>query len=91
MVGSLVSIKSTTETVTGNELRKFVGRGYATVTIGGVTKTVYADYYNGNIVNNTRTIAFLAKRLVDSGSDLYNTHKDVVDKFAVMYDSAKEF
>lgn len=91
MVGSLVNIKSTTETVTGNELRKFVGRGYATVTIGGVTKTVYADYYNDSVVNNTRSIAFLAKSLADSGSDLYNANKDMVDKFATMYDSAKEF
>ena len=85
MVGSLVNIKD------ANILRKFVGRGYATVTIGGVTKTVYADYSSDSVVNNTRSIAFIAKSLADSGSDLYIAHKDEVDKFAAMYNAAYEF
>ena len=85
MVGSLVNIKD------ANILRKFIGRGYATVTIGGVTKTVYANYIDNVVNNNTRSIAYIASKVAESGSDSYLANKDIVDKYATMYDVSKEF
>ena len=93
MVGSIVTIKDT------NINRKFVGRGYITVTIGGITKTVYADYAvneddsNPNIANNTRSIAYIANAVRnDSGkAEFYEAHKSVIDKYANEYSADSEF
>ena len=93
MVGSIVTIKDT------NINRKFVGRGYITVTIGGITKTVYADYAVNeddsisNIANNTRSIAYIANAVKnDSGkAEFYEAHKSVIDKYANEYSADSEF
>ena len=87
MVGSIVNIKEK------NINRKFVGRGYVTVTLGDVTKTVYADYANGAIANNTRTIGFIANALKNDANsvDLYEQYKDIVDVLAAKFDVASEF
>ena len=70
MVGSLVTIQDK------NIARNFVGRGYITVTIGGITKTVYADYAKGDgdvssVANNTRSLAFVADALTKD-TDKFN-------------------
>ena len=93
MVGSIVTIKDT------NINRKFVGRGYITVTIGGISKTVYADYAVNeddsisNIANNTRSIAYIANAVRnDSGkAEFYEAHKSVIDKYANEYSADSEF
>ena len=87
MVGSIANIKEK------NMNRRFVGRGYVTVTLGDVTKTVYADYANGDVVNNTRTISFVANAFKndDNSVDLYEQYKDIVDEIAAKFDVAKEF
>lgn len=54
IVGSIANIKDS------NANRKFVGRGYVKYTKDGVTETVYADYSNGDVANNTRTISGIA-------------------------------
>lgn len=87
VVGSLVNIKDS------NINRRFVGRGYVTVTLGDYSKTIYADYYNSNVKNNTRTVAYLAKSVVEDTEyyeSLNNSQKSIVDKFATAYDESKE-
>ncbi|MBQ4156508.1 MAG: hypothetical protein IJD90_06865, partial [Clostridia bacterium] len=86
MVGSIANIKEK------NMNRRFVGRGYVTVTLGDVTKTVYADYANGDVVNNTRTISFIANAVKNDANniDLYEQYKDIIDEIAAKYDSASE-
>ena len=94
IVGSLVNIKQTTETVKGNELRKFVGRGYVTVTISGITKTIYADYFGGSVLNNTRTVSYLANmiRTNDTADDnLYEQYQATIDYYANLYSQIDEF
>ena len=87
MVGSIANIKES------NMNRRFVGRGYVTVTLGDVTKTVYADYANDDISNNTRTVSFIANALKNDANnvDLYEEYKSIVDEIAAKYDVAKEF
>lgn len=87
MVGSLVTIKDT------NVNRKFVGRGYITVTIGGITKTVYADYVENSVANNTRSIAYIADAIRNDSNkaDFYQAHKSVIDKYADVYSVDSEF
>ena len=87
MVGSIVNIKDT------NVNRRFVGRGYVTVTLGSVTKTVYAEYANDDVINNTRTISYIASALQNDteSADLYAMYKEVVDKYAAKYDKDSEF
>ncbi|MGN0115088.1 MAG: family 16 glycosylhydrolase, partial [Acutalibacteraceae bacterium] len=74
-VGSITDIKS--ENIT----REYVGRGYATVTLGDYTKTVYADYKNAVERNNTRTISYIADCI--KNSDTYNNladfKKEIID------------
>lgn len=89
IVGSLANIKDT------NANRNFVGRGYVTVTLGTVTKTVYADYPDNNVDNVSRKISYLAFRVKfdkdTTGtvtSDLYNSLstslQSVVDKYIAL-------
>ncbi|MGN0174042.1 MAG: hypothetical protein ACI39F_06340 [Acutalibacteraceae bacterium] len=91
IVGSLVNIKQTTETVKGNELRKFVGRGYVTVTISGITKTIYADYFGGSVSNNTRTISYLANMIRENDDTLYEQYQATIDYYANLYSQTDEF
>lgn len=81
IVGSIVKIKNT------NMNRDFVGRGYVTVTKGDFTTTVYADYYNSDVVNNTRNVAYLANLF--KNSDNFNAldaiKQDIVNEYASYY------
>ena len=80
-VGSIVKIKQ------GNLNRKFVGRGYATITLGDFSKTIYADYSNYNISDNTRTICEIAVAIRNSqnynslGTDAKRIVDDLVDSY----------
>lgn len=80
-VGSIVNIKE------NNLNRSFVGRGYATVTFGDYTKTVYADYANIFETNNTRTICYIANAFKNSGyyDNLSASNKQIVDDFVGKY------
>lgn len=80
IVGSIVNIKEE------NIARDFVGRGYAKVTKDGVTNIYYADYADGDISNNTRSLKSVANALINdtsvSAQSLYAAFKDLVDKWA---------
>jgi len=80
-VGSITNIK------TGNINRGFVGRGYATVTIGDITKTVYANYAGDDRANNTRSICFIADRLLNSAEfeTIPDAYKEIVEDYASKY------
>ena len=79
IVGSIVKIQD------HNIARNFIGRGYITVTVGDITKTVYADYKDGNVANNTRNIQYIAQR-IQTDPNVYPTledfKKEIVDKYA---------
>lgn len=79
VVGSIVDIKDT------NINTEFIGRGYITVTFGDYTKTVYADYADNNIHNNSRSIGYIAYRF-KADTAIYNKltddRKALVDKWA---------
>ena len=82
VVGSIVDIKDT------NINTEFIGRGYVTVTFGDYTKTVYADYAESNIHNNTRSIGYVAYRFkADTAiySKLTEADKALVDKWALKF------
>ncbi|MGN0173187.1 MAG: SGNH/GDSL hydrolase family protein [Acutalibacteraceae bacterium] len=66
IVGSLVSIKEK------NATRDFVGRGYLVYSKNGETTVEYADYYDSDISNNTRSINYLAN-CVKNDSEYYNS------------------
>ena len=80
-VGSITNVKDK------NINREFVGRGYATVTIGNFTKTVYADYADGDRTNNTRSICFIANELLNSAEfvAIPDAFKEVVEDYASKY------
>lgn len=95
VVGSIANVRET------NANRKFVGRGYATVTIGGITKTVYADYPEDNINCVSRSISdvsFGVKYDNDYScqvvTDLYNSLseeiKETVDKYILLRNNAED-
>lgn len=88
IVGSLANIREK------NINRKFVGRGYITVSLGDYSKTVYAEYSESSVANNTRTIASLAKS-VSEDTAYYNSLSDefkvIVDRFVSYYDAESEF
>ena len=45
---------------------EFVGRAYIRITVGdNTTYDIYADYYNNNISNNTRTAKLVTERALD--------------------------
>ena len=74
-VGSIVNIKDE------NLNRKFVGRGYATITFGDFEKTIYADY---SVEDNARSICYIANMLKnDTVYETLSTDlQEVVDSFA---------
>lgn len=89
IVGSIVEIKESSTSwseTSGNITRDFVGRGYVKVTKDGETTIKYADYSNGDIANNSRSLQYIANRYAnDSSSDyssLNGTYKALVDKWA---------
>ena len=79
IVGSIVKIQDY------NIARNFTGRGYVTVTVGDITKTIYADYADGDVANNTRNIQYIAQR-IQNDPNVYPTledfKKETVDKYA---------
>lgn len=90
-VGSIVNIKesNTYNAQTGNLNRPFVGRGYITVTLGETTKTIYADYYGGDVANNTRSVSFVANAFKNDSSSNYSSLvaeiKALIDRWASAY------
>lgn len=80
-VGSITNIKP------GNINRDFVGRGYATITLGDYTKTVYADYSDKIEKNNTRTICYIAHCIKNSSefNDLSEDNQRLILDFADKY------
>lgn len=79
IAGSLVSIRD------NNITRDFVGRAYVKVTKEGETTITYADYANGDIANNTRSLSFIANAF-KGDDDKYNalddTTKALIDAWA---------
>ena len=79
VVGSIVRIKDT------NISRDFVGRGYVKVTDGENTYISYADYYDSNTTNNTRSMKYVASALRNDTSNyerLNEALKKLVDGWA---------
>ena len=83
IVGSIVDVK------TKNINHRFIGRGYIKVTIGDIQKTIYADYADDNIMNNKRSIAYIAHALRND-TEAYNSfaeHKAIIDYYADLYNN----
>ena len=80
IAGSIVNIKESNtsfSTANGNIARDFVGRGYVKVTLNGTTVITYADYAEGNIENNTRSLAYVAQALKDDTTKYNALDSDV--------------
>lgn len=63
IVGSIVDINESNSewsAVSGNITRSFVGRGYIKVTKDDNTVISYANYYDNNIKNNTRSVRYVS-------------------------------
>lgn len=79
IVGSIINIKEK------NTDRDFVGRGYVKVTKDGKTVISYADYFDDDIANNTRSIKTISTSL-QADSENYNKLSDekklLVDSWA---------
>lgn len=85
IVGSIVEIKESStqwSETSGNITRPFVGRGYVKLTKDGETTIKYADYSDGDIANNSRSLQFIAYQFANIPSSLYDTYKALVDKWA---------
>ena len=81
VVGSLVNIKDKNANV------DFIGRGYVKVTKGDFSKTIYADYVDGNVYNHSRSIGYIAYSISED-ADVYENlvaFKDVIDRYADFY------
>ena len=81
-VGSIVDIK------TENINKRFIGRGYVKIKIGDVEKTLYADYADSDIMNNKRSVAYIANALRND-APAYNSfadYKTIIDYYADLYD-----
>ena len=90
-VGSVVNIKESNTSYSsenGNINRPFVGRGYVKVTKDGTTYINYAKYYDYNVTNNTRSLAYIALVLQDDEdtySALSTEQKTLVDNWAAKH------
>ena len=89
IVGSVEDIKESDtvwSTASGNITRAFVGRGYVKVTKDGKTVVSYAEYANGDIANNTRSLQYIANAYKSDVSSNYNEIgadiRALVDKWA---------
>lgn len=79
IVGSIINIKPT------NTDREFVGRGYVKVTKDGKTTISYANYYENDIANNTRSLKGLSTSLkadTENYNNLSDENKLLVDEWA---------
>ncbi|MGN0173560.1 MAG: family 16 glycosylhydrolase [Acutalibacteraceae bacterium] len=89
VVGSIVNIKESTDVneTSGNVARDFVGRGYLILkdSSGNIISTEYADYANGVVANNTRSLKSVALDLANDtdtqAQELYSSNKTLVDKW----------
>ena len=88
IVGSIVNLKSsnTYNTANGNLDRPFVGRGYVKVTKGDKTFINYAKYFDYNITNNSRSLAYIA--LVLQGDEV--SYSNLSAEFKAFVDSLAE-
>ena len=80
IVGSIVNIKennSSWSTASGNITRKFVGRGYVKVTKDDTTVISYANYYDNDIKQNTRSLRSVSLSLQDNSSE-YNSLEEAI-------------
>ena len=81
VVGSLTNVKDKNTNV------DFIGRGYVKVTKGDFSKTIYADYVDGNVYNHSRSIGYIAYSISED-ADVYENlvaFKDVIDRYADFY------
>ena len=88
-VGSIYDIKEESTSwsaSSGNITRDFVARGYVKVSKDGVEKVNYADYYNNDVQNNSRSLQYVANAYKNDGNSNYayleETYKGFVDKWA---------
>ena len=86
-VGSVVDIKSS------NLNRYYVGRGYITIKLGKTEKTIYADYHNSTISNNTRSICYVSNKIITTGDYclLPQVCQAVVKSFADQYTGSDKY
>ncbi len=86
IIGSIVNIKEC------NLNREFVGRGYIKFTQDGVTKTIYANYDNDDIKNNSRSICCIANQVMIYNSDTLTVeHFDLVKNYADLYTGSDKY
>ena len=86
VVGSIVNIKEC------NINREFVGRGYIKITHNGGTKTIYANYDNGEVKNNARSICYIANQVMIHNSDaLPSDFADIVKRYADLYTGSDKY
>ena len=70
----------------------FVGRGYITIKFGDIEKTIYAAYANNSIDNNSRSICWIANRIMlDDYANLTNEHLSIVKDFADKYNGIDKY
>ncbi len=58
--GSLIKIKEE------NFTKEFVGRGYIKYEMGNVVKYKFADFHNGSVKNNVRSIAYVSQLAIEA-------------------------
>lgn len=58
--GSLIKIKEE------NLTKEFVGRGYIKYEMGNVVKYKFADFHNGSVENNVRSIAYVSQLAIEA-------------------------
>lgn len=87
LVGSIVNIK------TANINREFVGRGYITIKFGNTQKTIYADYANSSIDNNSRSICYIANRIMVLGDyALYSSeNQELIRNYVAAYTGSDKY
>lgn len=80
MVGSILNIKDS------NVNSEFVGRGYITIKFGDAQKTIYAKYVDDDISNHSRSICYIANKIMIYDYDsLSDVNKAIVKKYADLY------
>ena len=86
IIGSIVNIKEC------NLNREFVGRGYIKFTQDGVTKTIYANYDNNDIKNNSRSICYIANQvMIHNANTLPLEYAEIVKGYADLYTGSDKY
>ena len=81
-VGSIVRFKE------HNLNNKFAGRGYAKITLGEFSKTIYATYPSDDINNLLRSVCFVANSVKNDTAvynALTNEQKTIIDNYVAKY------